>query len=140
MFIIVIIIGAAVGLSIRNREAFLLSRIVSVKETNNSERLINNISIEVSLEVTSTVVTTAGKASLNARTSAANLNSIKEYRYYIKKSTNDMYVLDDITPYENHTYINLEPQTSYDVKVEAVCYSGNTMVAEAKGETPGLDY
>lgn len=140
MAITVVLIGAAVGVSIKNRELFLISMINRYKETNNSVVLANNFAKDVELVVASTVTTTAGNSSVNVRATSSNSKTIKEYRYYIKKSTNDMYVLDAIKVEEQHAYASLEPATSYDVKVEAVSYSGDTLVSTAKGETPSMDW
>lgn len=129
----------ALIMSVDNRTSYLMSLINISKESNNSITLRNEIAKEVELKVASTVATTAGSVSLNVKTNSTNPKTFKEYRYYIKESTNDMYVLDAIKVEEQHAYVKLSPNTVYDVKVEAVSYSGETMVSTASGETPSLD-
>lgn len=132
------IVLAALIVSVGNRKSYLISLLNKSKETNNSVE-INKIADSVDLKVASTVATTSGRVSLNVITDSVNPNTFKEYRYYIKESTNDMYVLDAIKVEEQHAYVKLEPDTSYDVKVEAVSHSGETMTSMATGATPTID-
>ncbi|MBR6689499.1 MAG: hypothetical protein IKL68_05740 [Clostridia bacterium] len=139
MIITIVILAAAVTTSINNRESFLMAIFSSSDETNNSVSIVNEMAKEVDLEVASSVATTSGKVALNVKAKSTNPKTFKEYRYYIKESANDMYVLDAIKIDEQHAYVKLEPNTSYDVKVEAVSHSGETMTSMTSGATPTID-
>ncbi len=132
---IIITVGitlTALVMSVDNRISFLKTS----KETNNSLIMPNEMAKSVDLEVASSVATNAGNVSLNVKTNSTNPKSFKEYRYYIKESTNDIYVLDAIKIEEQHAYVKLEPNTIYDVKVEAVSHGGSTMTSITSGVTP----
>ncbi len=125
----------ALVMSVDNRISFLSAS----KETNNSLIMSNELAKEVDLEVESSVATNAGNVSLNVKTTSTNPKSFKEYRYYIKESTNDIYVLDAIKIEEQHAYAKLDPNTAYDVKVEAISHNGSTMTSSTSGVTPVFD-
>lgn len=125
----------ALVMSVDNRVAFLNAS----REINNSLIMPNEMAKSVDLEVASAVATNAGNVSLNVKTNSTNPKSFKEYRYYIKESTNDIYVLDAIKIEEQHAYAKLDPNTIYDVKVEAVSHNGSTMTSVTSGVTPVFD-
>lgn len=129
------IILTALIVSIENRLMFLSMPI----ETNNSLIMQNEMAKSICLEVASTVATNAGNITLNVKTNSTNPKSFKEYRYYIKESTNDIYVLDAIKLEEQHAYTGLDFNTGYDVKVEAVSHSGSIMTSITSGITPVLE-
>ena len=135
----VVIILAALIVSVGNRKSYLIELLNKSNETNNIIIQGSKMADSVDLKVASTVATTSGRVSLNVITDSSNPNTFKEYRYYIKESTNDMYVLDAIKVEEQHAYVKLEPNTSYDVKVEAVSHTGETMTSMASGATPTID-
>ncbi len=125
----------ALIVSVENRVAFLSRS----SETNNSLAMPNEMAKGIDVEVASSVATNAGNVSLNVKTNSTNPKSFKEYRYYIKESTNDIYVLDAIKVEEQHAYAKLDPNTIYDVKVEAVSHSGSTMTSTTSSVTPIFD-
>ena len=133
------IILAALIMSVGNRKAYLIDLLNKSNEVNNSISTGKEYAKSVDLKVASTVATTSGRVALNVITDSTNPKTFKEYRYYIKESKNDMYVLDAIKVEEQHAYVKLEPNTSYDVKVEAVSVEGETMVSMASGATPTID-
>ena len=133
------IILAALIMSVGNRKAYLIDLLNKSNEVNNSISTGKEYAKSVDLKVASTVATTSGRVALNVITDSTNPKTFKEYRYYIKESENDMYVLDAIKVEEQHAYVKLEPNTSYDVKVEAVSVDGETMVSMASGATPTID-
>ncbi len=133
------IILAALIVSVGNRKAYLIDLLNKSKEVNNSVEIGNEYAKSVDLKVASTVATTSGRVALNVITDSTNPKTFKEYRYYIKESADDMYVLDAIKVEEQHAYIKLDPNTNYDVKVEAVSVDGETMVSMASGATPTID-
>lgn len=133
------IILAALIVSVGNRKAYLIDMLNRTSEVNNSIVTKSEYAKSVDLKVASTVATTSGRVALNVVTDSTNPKTFTEYRYYIKESDNDMYVLDAIKVEEQHAYVRLEPNTSYDVKVEAVSVAGETMVSMASGATPTID-
>ena len=133
------IILAALIMSVGNRKAYLIDLLNKSNEVNNSISTGKEYAKSVDLKVASTVATTSGRVALNVITDSTNPKTFKEYRYYIKESTNDIYVLDAIKVEEQHAYAKLDPNTIYDVKVEAVSHSGSTMTSTTSSVTPVFD-